>query len=164
MGVRGVTPRGGKRSDRAYALSIHGLCAVVLTRRPGKDSASAGAELVRRIARQAAFSRVHQNSVPSVQMQCRMTAILRAIAMRAFLPPIRFAKRMSQAFKRREPLNPGQQHVGCFVEAGAGEGVTAFRDAPLPVCLAGLIACRRQAEIRADVACVLEAARVINSG
>ena len=67
-------------------------------RRPGKDSASAGAELVWRIARQAAFSRVHQNSVPSVQMQCRMTAILRATAMRAFLPPIRFAKRMPQAF------------------------------------------------------------------
>jgi hypothetical protein len=51
MGVRGVTPRGGKRSDRAYAHSIHGLCAVVLTRRPGKDSASAGAELVWRIVR-----------------------------------------------------------------------------------------------------------------
>src|SRR3954453_18448898 len=76
MGVRGVTPRGGKRSDRAYAHSIHGLCAVVLTHRPGKDSASAGAELVWRIVRQAAFSRVHQNSVPSVQMQCKMTAIL----------------------------------------------------------------------------------------
>ena len=27
-----------------------------------------------------------------------MTAILRATAMRAFLPPIRFAKRMPQAF------------------------------------------------------------------
>jgi uncharacterized cupin superfamily protein len=26
-GVRGVTPRGGKRSDRAYAQSIHGLSA-----------------------------------------------------------------------------------------------------------------------------------------
>ena len=50
MGVRGVTPRGGKRSDWAYAQSIYGLCAVVLTRRPGKDSASAGAELVWRIA------------------------------------------------------------------------------------------------------------------
>ena len=98
MGVRGVTPRGVKRSDRTYAQSIHSLCAVVRTRRPGKDSASAGAELVWRIARQAAFSRVHQNSVPSVQMQCRMTAILRATAMRAFLAPIRFAKRMPQAF------------------------------------------------------------------
>src|SRR4051812_48006658 len=106
MGVRGVTPRGGKRSDRAYAHSIHGLCAVVLTHRPGKDSASAGAELVWRIVRQAAFSRVHQNSVPSVQMQCKMTAILRATAMRAFLPPIRFAKRMPQAFSTARTAEP----------------------------------------------------------
>ena len=98
MGVRGVTPRGGKRSGQAYAQSTHGLCAVVLTAVPARTAPPPGAELVWRIARQAANSRVHQNSVPSVQMQCRMTAILRAIAMRAFLPPIRFAKRMPQAF------------------------------------------------------------------
>jgi hypothetical protein len=35
-----------------------------ITRHPGKDSASASAELVWRIARQAAFSRLYQNSVP----------------------------------------------------------------------------------------------------
>ena len=52
-------------------------------------------------ARQAvlASSRVHQKSVPSTQMQCRMTAILRATAMRAFLAPIRLTRRMPQAFK-----------------------------------------------------------------
>ena len=80
--------RRGGTTDQRLALALD----------PGQDRASAGAELVWRIARQAVFSRVHQNSVPSVQMQCRMMAILRATATRAFLPPIRFAKRVPQAF------------------------------------------------------------------
>jgi len=37
--------------------------------------------------------------VPSVQMQCKMTASLRATATFAFLAPIRFTSRMPQAFK-----------------------------------------------------------------
>jgi hypothetical protein len=45
----------------------------------------------------AAISLVHQNSVPSVQMQCKITAILRAIATRAFFDPMRLAKRVPQA-------------------------------------------------------------------
>jgi len=45
----------------------------------------------------AAISLVHQNSVPSVQMQCRITAILRAIATRAFFDPMRLASRVPQA-------------------------------------------------------------------
>ena len=46
MGVRGVMPRCVKRPDLACAKSAHGLHAVIATRRPGRDSASAGAELV----------------------------------------------------------------------------------------------------------------------
>ncbi len=46
-----------------------------------------------------ASSRVHRNSVPSIQMQRRITAILRATAMRAFLAPIRFTRRAPHAFK-----------------------------------------------------------------
>jgi hypothetical protein len=76
-------------------------CAVIFTRRPGKDRTSAGAELGVVLLRQAilASSRVHQNSVPSTQIQCRITAILRATAMRAFLGPIRLANRVPQAFR-----------------------------------------------------------------
>jgi hypothetical protein len=42
-------------------------------------------------------SLVHQNSVPSVHMHRRITAILRATATRAFLEPIRRASRVPQA-------------------------------------------------------------------
>ena len=45
-----------------------------------------------------ASSRDHQNSVPLVQMQCRMTASLRATAIRASRPPIRLTRRMPYAF------------------------------------------------------------------
>ena len=38
-----------------------------------------------------AVSLVHQNSVPSVQMHRRITAILRAMATRAFFDPMRRA-------------------------------------------------------------------------
>ena len=81
--------------------STNGLFAIAVTRRPGRDALSAGAELVRWRVPQAIFPcvRVHQNSVPSVQMHCRMTAILRATATRAFLPPMRLASLVAQAFK-----------------------------------------------------------------
>jgi hypothetical protein len=100
MGVKGAIPRRVNRPDLGFAESTHSLCAVVLTRRPDKDSATAKAEQVRWITRQAMVvsSRVHRTSVPSTQMQCRMTANLRATAMRAFRPPIRLAKRTPQAF------------------------------------------------------------------
>ena len=41
----------------------------------------------------------HSNSVPSIQMQCRMTAILRATATLAFLAPTRFINRVPHAFR-----------------------------------------------------------------
>jgi hypothetical protein len=37
----------------------------------------------------AASARVHQNSVPSVQIQCKMMASFRATAILAFFGPIR---------------------------------------------------------------------------
>ena len=42
---------------------------------------------IRVFCQAACFSVPHSNSVPSVQMQCRMTAILRATATLAFLAP-----------------------------------------------------------------------------
>ena len=45
---------------------------------------------------QAACAVPHSNTVPSVQMQCRMMASLRAIAIFAFFRPTRFASRMPQ--------------------------------------------------------------------
>src|SRR3954447_6518132 len=47
---------------------------------------------------------VHQKSVPSVQMQCRMTASLRATATLAFLAPTRFISRTPQAFSGDQRL------------------------------------------------------------
>lgn len=100
MGVRDGAPRCFERSDLAgYAGPANGLYAVASTHRPGRDSLSAGAEPGWWRAGQAilASSRVHQNSVPSTQMECRMTAILRATATRAFLAPIRCTSRVPQA-------------------------------------------------------------------
>src|ERR1700730_352189 len=98
MGVRGVTPRGGKRSDRAYAQSIHGLCAVVRPRRPGKDSASAlgGAGVADRasgclLARPPELGTVGPNTMQD-------DGNLASDRDARLLPPIRFAKRMPQAF------------------------------------------------------------------
>ena len=48
---------------------------------------------------QASFAWPQSNDVPSTQMQCRTTAILRAMATFAFLMPIRFASFMPQAFR-----------------------------------------------------------------
>ena len=100
MGVRGGAPRCLRRPDPAAdAGPANGQCAVASTHRPGRDSLSAGAEPGWWSAGQAilASSRVHQNSVPSVQMQRRMTAILRATATRAFLAPIRCTRRVPHA-------------------------------------------------------------------
>lgn len=46
----------------------------------------------------------HQNSVPSVTMHVRITASLRATAMRAFLKPIRFASLMPHALRLENRL------------------------------------------------------------
>jgi hypothetical protein len=47
---------------------------------------------------------VHQNSVPSTQMQCRMTASLRASATTARLHPIRLLSRTAHALRGDQPL------------------------------------------------------------
>jgi hypothetical protein len=48
---------------------------------------------------QAGFACPQSNDVPSTQMQCRITAIFRAMATFAFLMPIRFASFMPQALR-----------------------------------------------------------------
>lgn len=55
----------------------------------------------------AIFSLLHSKQVPSVQMQCRTTAILRATATLAFLAPTRFISRTPHAF------NADQRCVRC---------------------------------------------------
>ena len=46
-----------------------------------------------------AVSLVHKNSVPSVQMHRRITAILRAMATRAFFDPMRRASRVPHTLR-----------------------------------------------------------------
>ena len=69
-------------------------------RRPGRDFAptvfwpdwmNSGFRV--RVVRQAFVAVPQSNSVPSVQMQCRMIASLRAIATLAFFRPTRFTSR-----------------------------------------------------------------------
>ncbi len=57
-----------------------------------------------------------------------------------------------------------QQRVGRFVECRAGQLVAAAADPALHVGLAGLVASRRQAEVRADVTRPSEAVRPVDRG
>ena len=59
-----------------------------------------------------AASLVHQNSVPSVHMHWRMTAILRTIATRAFLEPMRRANRVPHMRELRMDCESGDDQ-GC---------------------------------------------------
>src|SRR3982751_2229556 len=117
MGVRGWTPPCFQRLPGSPACERSGgeataLFAVVGTRRPGQDSVSvsvsaraerSGAEVVN-AAQPMAASLVHQNSVPSSQMQRRITASLRAIATFAFLAPMRLASFWPHAFSGDQRL------------------------------------------------------------
>src|SRR5205807_2165759 len=86
-----------------------------------------------------AVSLVHQNSVPSVQMHRRITAILRAMATRAFFDPMRRA-----SLEGRPALHFREKDAGSLIKAGAGKSVPAFRYPALPVRFSGLIPSRRQ--------------------
>lgn len=97
MGVRGKALQRPNRRHFLNGKVGKSLLAVVSTRRPSQDSVSAGAELGRWRDQAIEASFVHQNSVPSVQMHRRMTAILRAIATLAFFEPMRFASRVPHA-------------------------------------------------------------------
>ena len=66
--------------------------------------------------------------------------------------------------KGRPFLAAHEQRVGCLVERGAGALVAASADLALDVGLAGLIAGRGQAEMRADVPRSPEALRAIDGG
>ena len=71
---------------------------------------TAGPPILRRriwVCCYAIFSLPHSKLVPSVQMQCRTTATLRATATLAFLAPTRFINRMPHAF------NADQRCVRC---------------------------------------------------
>src|SRR5580704_12375976 len=63
---------------------------------------------------------------------------------------------------QRRPFGAAdQQRVGCLIECGTGQFVTASADAALYVGLAGLVAPRRQAEMGADIARLSKATRLV---
>ena len=113
----------------------------------------------------AAISLVHQNSVPSVQMQCRITAILRAIAThkRLLLDPMRLASRVPK-LERGPTLHLREKDIGGLVQARSSEPISAFRDVALPICFPGLISSRRQPEIGSYIAGPPEPAGLIDRG
>ena len=101
--------------------------AVISTHRPGKDSPRLRGARGWTSGQAIAASCVQQKSVPSVQMQCRMTASLRATATLAFLAPTRFMSRTPR-FQRRPALDLGQQHARRLVETRPYEAVAAFME------------------------------------
>ena len=92
------------------------------------------------------------------------TASLRATATRARAMPRRLAMLMPHARNADHLAAADQQRMGRLVERRAGQLVAAPADAALHVGLAGLVAARRQAEMRADVARLSEAVRLVDRG
>src|SRR3954454_15306187 len=80
----------------------------------------------------------HSNSVPSVQMQCRMMAILRATAIFAFLAPIRFISRVPHSFRADHRWVRCSSTVAAS-EVGPAQPVAPFRDAAVEVQFAGCL-------------------------
>lgn len=64
--------------------------------RPGVSPAISG------VVHAADFTFSHSKTVPSVQMQCRMTASFLAMATCAFFMPTRFARRTPHAFSAHQ--------------------------------------------------------------
>src|SRR4051812_7634080 len=88
----------------AYAANCEWLPSADPTRLPAPPSRQGHRRRRHRAGRirgavQAVFGAPHSNSVPSVQTECRMTAILRAIATLAFLAPMRFTSRAPKALR-----------------------------------------------------------------
>jgi hypothetical protein len=91
-------------------------CSVMAYRRTTRDAQSSPPAVPARTAprlrgarwrtngQAIAASCIHQKSVPSVQMQCRMMASLRATATLAFLAPTRFISRTPHAFSGDQRL------------------------------------------------------------
>ena len=94
-----------------------------------------------------AVSLVHQNSVPSVQMHRRITAILRAMATRAFFDPMRRASRVPSCLEGRPALHFREKDAGSLTKGRCGKSVPAFRYPAVPVRYPDWISSRRQPEI-----------------
>ncbi len=81
---------------RAAASRLNEVVATTVPaghRRPGEPSQEQSAH------HQAALGWLHSNEVPSTQMQCRITAIFRAMATFAFFMPIRLASFVPQVLR-----------------------------------------------------------------
>jgi hypothetical protein len=83
---------------KCEGLAFSRLTEVTITAVPAGTPTGAGNPQAGYCCRYAVFV-PHSNSVPSIQMQCRMTAILRATATFAFLAPTRFISRVPHALR-----------------------------------------------------------------
>jgi hypothetical protein len=79
-------------------LAVSRLTEVAITAVPAGTSPALLSQAGIRYGYAAVLAPPHSNSVPSLQMQCRITAILRAITTLAFFNPIRFISRTPQVF------------------------------------------------------------------
>ena len=142
------------------------LFAVTITRRPGKDSASAGggADAVG-----WASGRFGLCSCPpelgavgpnALQNDCDLArnGDTRLLASDAFPKP------HSPGFHGREALHLGPQHVRRFIKTGTRERISALWYPPLPIGFSGLVSCWVQSEVWADIAGVSEAPGIVDRG
>jgi hypothetical protein len=97
--VRGVgaSTCGAKFEEFAFSRLTEVALTAVPAGTPTGATAPAGRIVVG--SQTAAVFALHSNSVPSVQMQRRMTAILRATATFAFLAPTHFINRVPHTFR-----------------------------------------------------------------
>src|SRR6266699_4562874 len=98
----------------------------------------------------AALSLLQRNSLPSTHIRCRTTARRLATATMARRIPRRRATRRPHAFSHDHFLLLDKQGVCGLVEHRAQQGVATFGHPAVIVDLAGLVALRYQADMRAD--------------
>src|SRR4029077_20792861 len=141
------------------------LLAVVSTRRPGQDSVSANAELVR-------WTRIRPWPSPwstrtRFHRSRRIAGSRRSCGLWRHAPSsIRCAARQprSPCLEGRPALHFREKDAGRLIKTGAGKSVPAFRYPALPIRFSGLIPSRRQSEIGTDIPSPLEPVRLIDRG
>src|SRR5215218_9697731 len=93
----------------------------------------------------AAFS-LQRKPVFVFHIAWSITASLRTTATRAFLNPQRFASRRPHAFSREKRTVLVSKSRRRLIQVRSRQLIAVFRDAPVPVDLAGLVVARREPE------------------